>query len=129
MKRIGLLLLMVVMVAGCGKGCESDSGSNDDAVAGVVGTWSLSYTWAGYSTGTVKTHFYSNGKFLADYPPDVKQRTGSWTVKDSFDITLTWDGGSIYRGELNDVYTSMTGTMSNGTMSGTWSAQKSSPTP
>ena len=118
MKRIGLFLLAVVMVAGLA-GCP---GKDHDA--DPVGTWSLDYTYTGLPTSTAIIHIHSNGTYIFE----VFGSTGTWSV-DGDTITMNGSMGSIYTGTVeNDNAIDGTFVASDG-KTGTWHASKISDTP
>lgn len=126
MKRIGLLLLAVLMVAGLA-GCNS--GGDEDA--DPVGTWAMYFTvgWGTTINGPVTWHIYSGGTFAAG------DNRGTWSVDgNTCTLILPIAGGYTCTGTIEKNNT-MAGTMvwpafSNLSEStGTFSAIKTSDTP
>lgn len=116
MKKIGLFLLAVMMVAGLA-GCKKDHDADP------VGTWVMVYDWrCDGSTATVVWHIHSNGTYISS-----EGATGNWSVSKS-SITLNYAGGTIYGGEVDG--DKMSGTMNDTKgVSGCWSAARTSTTP
>jgi hypothetical protein len=117
MKKLGLILLVVVMafgVAGCSKDKDADP----------VGTWIMTFDWGcDGSAGTVVWHIYTGGAFN-----DNQGNSGGWAVKKK-DITLSYSNGTNYGGDVDD--DRMSGTMTSvgtGTQ-GCWSAARTSTSP
>lgn len=118
MKRIGLFLLAVVMVAGLA-GC-----SNKDHDADPVGTWFMSIDYGGCngSPGNVVWHIHNNGTFVSS-----SGSHGIWSIAKNT-ITMNFSSGTIYTGEVDG--DSMAGTMNaHDGDSGCWTATRTSKTP
>ena len=119
MKRIGLVLLAVFMVAGL-SGCPS--GHKD---ADPVGTWVTTYDWwCDGSTGLMTWHIYETGTFVSS-----EGDGGIWSV-DRDDFTLMYNtGGSdaVYLGTVD--HDRIAGTMSSSGSTGCWSSQRISTIP
>lgn len=111
MKKIGLFLLAVMMVAGL-------AGCNKDHDADPVGTWTMTWDWdCNGSTGTDAMHIYSNGTF------NWGGSAGTWSV-DGDDIVFNFSTGTVYSGRVDDDI--MSGTMVSGGSgrTGCWSAYR-----
>ncbi len=118
MKKIGLLLLVVVLAVGLA-GCPG-GGSNDQD---PVGQWVVYVDFdcdANVNNSGV-WHIYANGTFIDSYSD-----TGTWSVH-KHDITLNYANGSIWGGDVDGDH--MTGTYSNGPQNGCWTAQRTSTIP
>ena len=121
MKRIGLLLLAVVLVVGLA-GCPGGGGNRD---ADPVGTWVTTYDWScNGSTGLMTWHVYATGTFASS-----EGDGGIWSVnKNDFTLAYTTAGSdAVYLGAVDN--DRMAGTMSSPGSTGCWSAQRTSTTP
>ncbi len=127
MKRLGLFLLAVVMVAGL-------AGCSGDHEADPVGTWAVTWDWScdGKLIENAVWHIYPTGSFS-----DAGGSSGSWSLADKT-ITLAYtynvhqedDPGdyAIFVGEIDGA--GMEGKMSVGpAATGCWSAHRTSTTP
>lgn len=116
MKRIGLILLAVVMVAGM-VGCGDDD-------ANPVGTWAASWDNGCNGTdGSSELHLYINGTST-----DSFGNTGRWTTVEDV-LTINYDSGAIWNGTIvnNNAVAGRFTDAAGGT--GCWSATKLSDTP
>jgi hypothetical protein len=116
MKKIGLFLLVVMMALGmaaCSKNKDADP----------VGTWVMSYAWNTGGSGSVVWHIYAKGDFNTS-----SGNHGTWAVSKK-DITMSYDNGTTYGGEVDDDRMSGTMTSIGSGTQGIWSAQRTSTSP
>lgn len=117
MKRIGLFLLAVVMVAGLA-GCPGK-----DSDADPVGTWATTFNWeCDGSVGNNVWHIYSNETFITS-----EGDTGTWSVSNNT-FTLNYAMGTIYNGTISGDSMAGTAHAASG-RSGCWSSIRTSRTP
>lgn len=119
MKKIGLFLLAVAMVAGLA-GCSKDHDADP------VGTWSFGYTYTGHYTGASIGHIHGNGTIIFE----GSGNSGNWSVDgDTITMNFPYRGVTVYSGTVVD-NNAMAGTIVawNG-WTGTWHASKISSTP
>jgi hypothetical protein len=118
MKRIGLLLLAVVMMVGMA-GCKKSKHDDID----VTGTWSVWVNWTSTSTGTFSVVIYPDGTVITG----PSRHVGTW-VLDGDKITINLESGlAVYVGTTNSDGDSMSGTMTNNSgSSGVWNASLAS---
>jgi hypothetical protein len=91
----------------------------------ITGTWTLYYTWAGYTTDTATLVFSGDKKSGSFYSSNGG--SGTYTVN-SKNVTWTYTSGTRYTGTFSDKK-NMSGTMlSYDYDSGTWTATKTSST-
>jgi hypothetical protein len=116
MKRVGLFLLAMVLVAGLA-GCKGG-----DSDADPVGTWAVtSDANCDGSVGRYETHIFNNGTFQ-----DTDGARGTWTVnKDNLTLNYT-NILFVYSGTVDG--NGITGTFT-GNASGCWWATRISTVP
>ncbi|MHB8836733.1 MAG: hypothetical protein ACYC9Y_13665 [Candidatus Methylomirabilia bacterium] len=125
MKRLGLLLIAIVMMAGCSK--------DQDHTADVVGTWVVTYDWnCDGSTGSITLHLRHNGTFIVSNDVPVSGTfilRGNDFMLNPYESSSGGSSGTIYSGKVDGDY--MSGSMfSDFTDStGCWSANRISTTP
>lgn len=117
MKKIGLLLLAVVMVVGMA-GCGGDEDVNP------VGTWAAAWGIGCNGTdGSNELHIHINGTMIDSFGSN-----GTWTV-DGDTITINYASGAIWSGAISN-NNAISGTFTDAAGgSGCWSATKLSGTP
>jgi len=120
MKKIGLLLLALLMVVGM-VGCSS-SGGDGGGGGDPVGSWDIVYTAPGHPDNTWVMDINGDGSARLSYSGD---QTGTWSVNGNT-ITFRFIGGGYVidqSGTLDG--NSMSGSWSNNAgVSGAWSATK-----
>ncbi len=117
MKRLGLFLVVIVMafaMVGCVKNKDADP----------VGSWVLSFDFeCDGGAGSALWFISSGGTYIDDFGDG-----GTWSV-DNSDITLRYDSGNVFSGEVDG--DSMVGsfTQAGSGRRGCWAAQRVSRTP
>ncbi len=111
---IAILVVAFVLVSAC-------SVLWDVFPPDISGTWNFTFTWPNSSPGSATWVLASGGTFT---DPN-EGGNGTWVLNSNkFTLTYTVNGNAIYSGTLADSATTMSGTMTSGGSTGTWTASK-----
>ena len=111
-----LMSCLAVIPVGCDE--EEDADAADGQYVSLAGSWQLVYKWTGYQSESrpvvIMNDLGGEGTFICD-----EGGSGTWRYIGSTTVIMTYNGGTIYNGTLENSNT-ISGVMRNGSDTGTF---------